>query len=66
MEEMAFEAAFSELEEVVRRLEAGELALEEAISLYERGQALARHCQECLDRAELRIVQLEEGAQETQ
>jgi exodeoxyribonuclease VII small subunit len=66
MEEMAFETAFSELEDVVQRLEAGELTLEEAISLYERGQALARHCQERLERAELRIVQLEESAQEAQ
>ena len=66
MKEMAFEAAFSELEEVVQRLEMGDLTLEEAISLYERGQALARHCQERLDRAELRITQLEESTQEAQ
>jgi exodeoxyribonuclease VII small subunit len=66
MEDMAFEAAFGELEEIVQRLEAGELTLEEAISLYERGQALARQCQDRLDQAELRITQLEENAQEAQ
>ena len=66
MEDMAFEAAFVELGEIVQRLEAGELPLEEAISLYERGQALARQCQERLDQAELRITQLEENAQEAQ
>jgi exodeoxyribonuclease VII small subunit len=65
MEDMAFEAAFVELGEIVQRLEAGELTLEEAISLYERGQALARQCQDCLDQAELRITQLE-NAQEAQ
>ena len=54
----SFESAFAELEEVVRRLEEGELSLEEAISLYERGQALARFCQARLDQAELRVTQL--------
>ena len=66
MEDMAFEAAFVELGEIVQRLEEGELTLEEAISLYERGQALARQCQDRLDQAELRITQLEENAQEAQ
>ena len=60
----SFESAFSELEEVVRRLEEGELSLEEAISLYERGQALARFCQACLDQAELRVTQLAAGSEE--
>ena len=57
--EISFEAAFSELEAVVQRLEEGELSLEESIALYERGQALARLCQERLDQAELRVEQLE-------
>jgi exodeoxyribonuclease VII small subunit len=57
--ERSFESAFAELEEVVRQLEEGELSLEEAISLYERGQALSRFCQDQLDRAELCVSQLE-------
>ena len=57
--EQSFEAAFAELEEVVQRLEEAELSLEEAISLYERGQRLSRVCQSRLDQAELRVVQLE-------
>jgi len=57
--ETSFEAAFAELEAVVQRLEEGELSLEESISLYERGQALARLCQERLDQAELRVEQLD-------
>jgi exodeoxyribonuclease VII small subunit len=56
--ERSFESAFAELEEVVCQLEEGELSLEEAISLYERGQALSRFCQDRLDRAELRVTQL--------
>ena len=64
MKDMTFETAFAELEETARLLEEGDLTLEEAISLYERGQALARLCQDRLDRAELRITQLGERAQE--
>jgi exodeoxyribonuclease VII small subunit len=62
-QEASFEAAFAELEAVVERLEEGELSLEESISLYERGQALARLCQERLDQAELRVEQLEGESQ---
>jgi exodeoxyribonuclease VII small subunit len=58
VEEMTFEQSFAALQETVERLETGELALEDTILLYERGQALARHCQELLDRAELRVTRL--------
>jgi exodeoxyribonuclease VII small subunit len=56
--ETSFEAAFAELETVVQQLEEGELSLEASIALYERGQMLARLCQERLDQAELRVEQL--------
>ena len=56
--EVSFEVAFAELEAVVRQLEEGELSLEESIALYERGQMLARLCQERLDQAELRVDQI--------
>lgn len=56
--EMSFEAAFVELEETVQKLEAGELTLEESLALFERGQALAAHCQKQLDAAELKVQQL--------
>jgi len=62
MKEERFESTFAELEKVVQRLEEGDLTLEEAISLYERGCALARRCQEQLDRAELRIAQVDQDA----
>lgn len=58
VDELSFEQAFAELEEIVRTLEAGNQSLEEALALYERGMQLATRCQELLDAAELRIRQL--------
>ncbi len=57
-EEPSFEELYRRLEEVVARLEAGGLGLEEALALYEEGMRLARRCQEILDTAELRITRL--------
>lgn len=65
IEELTFEQAFAELEETVRRLEAGGLTLEESLALYERGQALAAYCNARLDQAELRVRQLTSEGQET-
>ena len=58
IENLTFEQAFAELEETVRRLEAGGLALEESLALFERGQALAARCNAQLDQAELKVRQL--------
>lgn len=58
LEEWSFEEAFDELETVVQQLEGGDLPLEEAIALYERGMSLARRCGEALDAAELRVQQV--------
>jgi exodeoxyribonuclease VII small subunit len=58
IEDLTFEQAFVELEEVVRKLEAGGLTLEESLDLFERGQALAAHCNVQLDQAELKVRQL--------
>ena len=55
---LTFEQAFVELEETVRKLEAGGLALEESLALFARGQALAAHCNVQLDQAELKIQKL--------
>lgn len=52
---LKFEAALKELEEVVQRLERGELALEESLALYERGIALSRLCHAKLEEAEGKI-----------
>jgi exodeoxyribonuclease VII small subunit len=58
IDDLTFEQAFAELEETVRKLEEGGLALEESLALFERGQALAAHCSAQLDQAELKLRQL--------
>lgn len=50
-----FEASLKELEKIVRRLEDGDLPLEESLKLFETGVKLSRECQERLNRAERRI-----------
>lgn len=50
-----FEEALAELEQIVARLEGGNLALEEMLTLYERGQALAALCEELLNQAQIRL-----------
>jgi exodeoxyribonuclease VII small subunit len=54
---LSFENAFQELEEIVSLLEADH-TLEDALRLYERGQALARRCASLLDQAELKVEQV--------
>ena len=54
-EKPSYEEAREELVEVVRRLEAGGTTLEESLALWERGEALARRCQEWLDGARRRL-----------
>ncbi|MEA3339593.1 MAG: exodeoxyribonuclease VII small subunit [Chloroflexota bacterium] len=58
IENLTFEQAFAELEETVRKLEVGGLALEESLTLFERGQALAARCNAQLDQAELKVQKL--------
>lgn len=62
IEERTFEELYSELEETVRKLEGGELPLGDALALFERSSALAEQCNNLLDRAELRVRQLSQGA----
>lgn len=57
---LSFEEAYAELEQIITRLESGELPLDESVTLYERGRKLSEHCQTLLDKAELRINQLAE------
>jgi exodeoxyribonuclease VII small subunit len=54
-EKPTYEAAREELVEVVRRLEQGGTTLEESLALWERGEKLARTCQEWLDGARKRL-----------
>jgi exodeoxyribonuclease VII small subunit len=61
LSEMSFEQALKALEDVVRRLETGEVPLEESIDLYERGETLRKHCQARLDAAQARIEKIVAG-----
>ncbi len=60
--DMTFEEAMKELETVVNRLERGDVALEESISLYERGAALKSRCEEKLKEAEAKVAKITFGA----
>ncbi len=51
----SFEQALAELEEIVRQLESGKGDLDEAITAYERGAALKRHCESKLTEAQRRV-----------
>ena len=55
---MDFETAFTALQENVSQLESEDLSLEKSLALFERGQALAKHCLTMLEEAELKIQQL--------
>jgi exodeoxyribonuclease VII small subunit len=59
---LSFEAAMGELETIVRRLESGDVSLEESVTLYERGHALRGHCEARLAAAQARIEQVSLGA----
>ncbi len=63
IEGLSFEDALLELEQTVAQLESGNLSLDLSLSLFERGQRLAHHCGELLDKAQLRIEQLTEDGE---
>ena len=62
-EQLTFEAAQRELEQIVQRLEGGQAALDEAIALWERGEELYRFCREKLDVAQGKIEELAKRAE---
>ncbi|MCH2546012.1 MAG: exodeoxyribonuclease VII small subunit [Alphaproteobacteria bacterium] len=65
---LSFEAAMGELEAIVKRMETGEAELESAISDYDRGMALKKHCETKLADARMKvekIVQNEDGGSAT-
>jgi exodeoxyribonuclease VII small subunit len=61
IEDLSFEDALRALEDVVRRLESGDVPLEDSIALYERGEELRKHCQKRLDAAQARIEKIVAG-----
>jgi exodeoxyribonuclease VII small subunit len=68
MEDLSFEEAFERLEAAVIALQDGQMPLERALHYYEEGMKLAQHCNELLQKAELRVQELrvtDEGILET-
>ena len=61
VEELSYEEAFRDLEEVVGALENDEHTLEETLAFFGRGQSLAKRCETLLDEAELRVKILSGG-----
>ena len=60
--DLPFEKALEQLEDIVRRLEKGDVPLDESVAIYERGEALKRHCEGLLQKAEARIQKITLGA----
>lgn len=66
LENLNFEQAIDELENIVTHLEQGDLSLEESMSLFERGLSLSKHSQEKLSAAEQKIdILLQDNNQHT-
>ena len=59
--DMKFETALAELEDIVSRMEEGQLELDASIAAYKRGMALMKHCQAHLNEADAQIRVLENG-----
>ncbi len=55
VKKLSFERAMEELESIVTKLEGGKVPLEESVTIYERGEALKRRCEELLRQAEARV-----------
>lgn len=62
---LSFEQALAELEAIVSRLEQGNIPLEESIACYERGEALKKHCDGLLRKAESRVERIAQASDGT-
>ena len=60
---LTFEAALAELEQIVQKLERGDVELEKSIEAYERGEALKRHCDALLRKAEEKVEKIRLSAE---
>ena len=58
MDTLSFEQAFEQLEAAVEALQDGQMPLEHALSYYEEGMKLVQHCNQLLEKAELRVQKL--------
>ena len=57
-ESQTFEASMARLEQIVRAMERGDVALEESLKLFQEGTELVRNCQKLLDEAQLQIKKI--------
>ena len=57
-----FEASLTRLEEIIKKMERGDVPLDQALALFEEGTGLVRSCSNMLDEAELKVVRLMKGA----
>lgn len=64
MKEITYEKAMKRLEEISKLLEGGDCTLEESVTLFEEGTALAGYCGECIKNAEQKITELTEKGTE--
>jgi exodeoxyribonuclease VII small subunit len=62
VDDLTFEKALAELEEIVGKLERGDVPLAESIAIYERGEALKKRCEALLGEAEARVETIRVGA----
>ena len=58
VEDLTYEEAFEELEQITSILESGEQSLDQVLTLFERGQSLLKRCSELLDEAELKVQKI--------
>ncbi|MFV1949290.1 MAG: exodeoxyribonuclease VII small subunit [Anaerolineales bacterium] len=65
LEDLSYEHALQEMEELVNKLDTGENDLESTLLYYERGQALASYCLSLLDNAELKVEEVLKGENES-
>jgi exodeoxyribonuclease VII small subunit len=61
-EQISFEQAVEQLEEIIDQVESGEIGLEECLERYEKGTVLIKRCQAVLDQAQKRIAELKPAA----
>ena len=63
--DFTFEQTLAELQNIVQELESGDGSLDESLSRYERGMLLVQHCNELLDKADIRVRELLPTGEET-
>lgn len=60
MKNMTYEEALKRLEEIAQQLDSGSLSLDESLKLFEEGTKLTSFCNQCLEKAKLKITKLSE------